>query len=433
MVTEYAPGMTRQAVERLSRQYDEPAWLADARLRAWQIFEMSPMPSRQDEEWRRTNPGGLRLDELVPFAEPSGQIESPLRLDGNVGGLITQMNSVTTDRSLQDHIAEDGVIFTDLQTAACEHPDLVQRYFMTEAVNPEIGKFAALNAAYWSGGTFLYVPRGVEVVLPLRSLYGLTEGGIATFGNTLLVLEDGARATYIEEYVSPEVDRQSLNAGVGEAYVGQGAHLTFITLQDWAGKVWDVSTQRALLGRDSRIDWLVINVGTGTTKTNIETGLQGQGAFAQMLGIIWGARNQHSDYHTVQDHIAPHTTSDLLYKSALTDEAKSVFSGRIRVVQGAMGTDAYQANRNVLLSEKAAAFPSPNLEIEANEVRCTHGATVGKIDQDQLFYLMSRGIPRDMATRIVVEGFFEDVLQREPVASIRDNLRDLIGRKLDES
>jgi Fe-S cluster assembly protein SufD len=151
-----------------------------------------------------------------------------------------------------------------------------------------------------------------------------------------------------------------------------------------------------------------------------------------MLGILWGHGKQHTHYHTVQDHIAPHTTSDLLYKGALTDSARSVFTGTIRVVKGANGTDAYQANRNLLLSDKASSFPSPNLEIEANEVRCTHGATVGQVDEDQLFYLMSRGLPKELATRMIVEGFFEDVLGREPVESIRDNLRNLIERKLDE-
>jgi Fe-S cluster assembly protein SufD len=187
------------------------------------------------------------------------------------------------------------------------------------------------------------------------------------------------------------------------------------------------------MDRDSVLDWLVIGMGDGLTKSNIETALRGAGATTQMLGILWGYARQHTDYHTVQDHMAPHTTSDLLYKSALTDNARSVFSGRIRVVKGAHGTDAYQANRNILLSEHASAYPSPNLEIEANEVRCTHGATVGKVDQDQLFYLMSRGLSREVATRMIVEGFFEDVLQREPVESIRGNLRDLIARKMDLS
>ncbi|MBV9279554.1 MAG: SufD family Fe-S cluster assembly protein, partial [Chloroflexi bacterium] len=164
---------------------------------------------------------------------------------------------------------------------------------------------------------------------------------------------------------------------------------------------------------------------------NIETALEGQGASTQMLGILWGYGKQHTDYHTAQDHVAPHTTSDLLYKAALTDEARSIFSGRIRVEKGAQGTDAYQTNRSLLLSDKCAAFPSPNLEIEANEVRCSHGASVGKVDQDQLFYLMARGIDKDTATRMIVEGFFSDVLQREPVDLIRGNLADLIARKLE--
>ena len=280
---------------------------------------------------------------------------------------------------------------------------------------------------------FLYVPRGIEFEIQVRALYGLTAPGSGLFTHTLVVLEEGARAAYIEEYASEGIDRQTLNAGAVEVFLRQEAHLTYITLQEWMGNVIDISTQRAMMDRDATLDWLVVGMGEGLTKTNIESALRGPGATSQMLGILWGFGHQQTDYHTVQDHIAPHTTSDLLYKSALTDEARSVFSGRIRVDKRAQGTNAYQANRNILLSKKASAFPSPNLEIEANEVRCTHGATVGKVDQDQLFYLMSRGIPLDVATRIVVEGFYEDVLQREPVASIRDNLRELIARKLDVS
>lgn len=433
-VVESVPGMTREAVEQLAASKNEPAWMLDFRLRAWQIFEMLPMPGRTDEEWRRTDLSKLRLADLVPYAPATGaNVESPLRLNGHAGGLLTQENSVNVERSLQAQLAEQGVIFTDLDTAVREHPDLVQRHLMTEAVPVDYNKFTALNAAFWSGGAFLYVPRGVEVALPLRALYGLTTPGAGIFTHTLLVLEPQSRVTYIEEYASQNISPQAFNAGVVEAFVREGAHLTYVTLQDWTGDVFDVSTQRALLDRDSTIDWLVVGTGNAVTKANLETALRGAGASAQMLGILWGYARQHTDYHTVQDHLAPHTTSDLLYKSALTDQARSIFSGRIRVVQGAQGTDAYQANRNILLSDKASAFPSPNLEIEANEVRCTHGATVGKVDADQLFYLMSRGIPRDAATRMVVEGFFEDVLQREPVGSIRDELRELIARKMDQS
>lgn len=426
-------GFTIDAVRQLSASKNEPDWLLERRLHAWQIFEDLPMPTRQDEEWRRTDISKLRLNELTPFAPAGADVQSPLRLNGSNGGLLTQSNSVTVEQSLSDELAQQGVIFTDLDTAVREHPDLVRQYLSTEAIPAEAGKFQALNAALWSGGVFLYVPKGVEFEMPVRALYGLTAPGSSLFTHTLVVLEAQARASYIEEYASEGIDRQTLNAGAVEVFLRQDAHLTYITLQEWMGKVIDISTQRALMDRNSTLDWLVVGMGEGLTKTNIESGLRGPGANAQMLGILWGYGHQQTDYHTVQDHMAPHTTSDLLYKSALTDEAKSVFSGRIRVDKGAQGTDAYQANRNILLSKKASAFPSPNLEIEANEVRCTHGATVGKVDQDQLFYLMSRGLSRDVATRMVVEGFFEDVLQREPVESIRDNLRDLIARKMDLS
>lgn len=432
-VTDLAPGLTRAAVEQLSATKNEPEWLRESRLRAWQIFEMLPMPGRTDEEWRRTDLSKLNLEDLVPFSEASGgAVESPLRVNGTNAGLLTHQNSVTVDRSLQEDLAHQGVIFTDLDSAVREHPDLVKQYLMTEAVVPDYNKFTALNAAFWSGGTFLYVPRGVEATVPLRALYTLTAPHAGLFTHTLVVAEEGSRVAYLEEYASGKITGQALNAGVVEIFLKQSAHLTFVTLQDWTGDVYDISTQRALLDRDSQLDWLVIATGNGITKSNIEAALRGTGSSTQMLGILWGYGNQHTDYHTVQDHIAPHTTSDLLYKSALTDQAKSVFSGTIRVVKGAQGTDAYQANRNILLSPHAAAFPSPNLEIEANEVRCTHGATIGKVDEDQLFYLMARGLSQDQATRMIVEGFFEDVLQREPVGSIRDNLRDLIMRKMDQ-
>ena len=433
VVTENLTEMTRQAVERLSASKGEPEWMLENRLRAWQIFESSPMPTRQDEEWRRTDISKLKLDGLAPFAPASGASpQSPLGLNGNNSGLLVHDNAITLERSLGDDLAGRGVIFSDLDTAVREHPDLVRKYFMTEAVNADYDKFTALNGAFWSGGTFLYVPKGVEIALPLRTLYSLSASGAGLFTHTLVIVEDGARASYLEEYASTGIERQSLNAGVVEVFVGARSHLTFITLQEWMGDVFDISTQRALLDRDSKLDWLVIGVGDGTTKANIEASLRGVGSSAQMLGVLWGYGEQHTDYHTLQDHVGPHTTSDLLYKAALRDESTSIFSGRIRVEHGAHGTDAYQTNRSLLLSEHASAFPSPNLEIEANEVRCSHGASVGRVDQDQLFYLMARGIPQEHATRMIVEGFFTDVLAREPVEAIREELAELIARKMDE-
>ncbi len=431
-VSEIPALLSVEVVERLSSSKNEPQWMLERRLEAWRHFVALPMPTRQDEEWRRTDVSSLNLDSLAPFTAASGAgIESPMQLDGGKGGLLTHDNSVATRVAMSPELEAQGVIFTDLETALREHEGLVRKYFMTDAVPSSYNKFAALNGALWSGGTFLYVPRGANVTLPLRSLYTLSAGGSALFTHTLVVVEPEARVTYVEEYVSPPIESRSLNAGVVEVFVKQDSRVTFVTLQEWQGEMWDLSVQRAMIDRDAQIDWLVVGMSGGLTKTNIEAAMRGSGARAQMLGILWGEGAQHTHYHTVQDHIAPHTTSDLLYKGALTDSAKSIFTGTIRVVKGANGTDAYQANRNLLLSSKASSFPSPNLEIEANEVRCTHGATIGRVDEDQLFYLMSRGLSKDVATRMVVEGFFEDVLEREPADTIRDNLRQMIFRKLE--
>ena len=431
-VSEIPALLSVEVVERLSSSKNEPQWMLERRLEAWRHFVALPMPTRQDEEWRRTDVSSLNLDSLAPFTAASGAgIESPMQLDGGKGGVLTHDNSVATRVAMSPELEAQGVIFTDLETALREHEDLVRQYFMTEAVPATYNKFSALNGALWSGGTFLYVPRGADVTLPLRSLYTLSAGGSALFTHTLVVVEPEANVTYVEEYVSPPIESRSLNAGVVEVFVKQSSRVTFVTLQEWQGEMWDLSVQRAMIDRDAQIDWLVVGMSAGLTKTNIEAAMRGSGARAQMLGILWGEGAQHTHYHTVQDHIAPHTTSDLLYKGALTDSAKSIFTGTIRVVKGANGTDAYQANRNLLLSNKASSFPSPNLEIEANEVRCTHGATIGRVDEDQLFYLMSRGLSKDVATRMVVEGFFEDVLEREPAETIRDNLRQMIFRKME--
>lgn len=428
--------LTEGSVRRLSALKSEPEWMLQRRLEAFETFQSLPMPVHTDEEWRRTDIRRLRLENLRPHA-PSSQepASSPLGLEsgGTYGGQVMQDNSENLGAELTDHLRADGVIFSSLEEAVRSHPELVQRHFMTQAVVPESGKFAALNGAFWSGGIFLYVPANVDVAVPLRALYGVSSPQSAMFAHTIVVLERGARLTYVEENASSELREQTLSSGVVEIFVGQDAKLTLVTLQEYLGQVYDINTQRALLDRDSSLDWLVIGLGDSLTKSNIEVALQGPGAHTQMLGILWGYGHQHTDYHTLQDHQAPNCSSDLLYKGALTDEAVSVFSGRIRVEKGAHRTDSYQANRTVILSDKAAAFPSPNLEIEANDVRCTHGASVGKVDADQLFYLMSRGLSRDLAMKMIVEGFFEEVLQREPAAAIRDNLRELIKRKMEQN
>ena len=425
---------SREEVERRSRSKSEPAWLLEQRLGAWDKFERLPMPSRADEEWRRTDIRGLKL-QSVQLGRDRGapSVESPLSLTSGYGGSLVQSNGFQIEGALEDHIRESGVVLSTLDDAVRSHPDIVRKH-LGAAISAGYGKFAALNGAAWAGGVFVYVPRGVDAAIPLRALYGLSGSDLALCPRTLIVLEDQATLTYVEEYASNTGDSAgaSLSSGVVEIFLGQDSRLTLVTLQEYGSTVYDINAQRALLGRDASLDWLVIGLGAGLTKSNIDVAMQGQGARTQMLGILWGYGGAHTNYQTLQDHQAPNCTSDLLYKGALTDEAVSVFSGKIRVEKGAQRTDSYQANRTVILSDKAATFPSPNLEIEANDVRCTHGASIGKVDAEQLFYLMSRGLSAELATKMIVEGFFEEVLGREPGAAVRDNLRDLIRRKIEE-
>jgi Fe-S cluster assembly protein SufD len=321
-----------------------------------------------------------------------------------------------------------GVLFTDLDSAVREHGDLVQRYLGT-TVPATAGKFPALNAALWSGGTLVYVPRNVDVALPLASLLWQEAPGAALFPRTLIVLERGASLTFISDLRSLDQDVAALHDGVVELHVGDNARLHYVELQRWGRHLWDFTHERALLGRDAQVKWAVGAVGGRLTKAYVQAELAQPGAAARLVGVVYGDGTQHFDHHTLQDHVAPHASSDLLFKTALKERARSVFVGLIHVHKEAQQTDAYLANRNLLLSDTAKADAIPRLEIEANDVRCTHGATVAPVDPEQVFYLETRGLPHDDAERMIVEGFFEPILAEIPAESIRSRMRQAIAEK----
>jgi Fe-S cluster assembly protein SufD len=429
-------GFTREAVEEISGLKNEPEWMRARRLEAFDTYETMPLPARNEEEWRRTDVSRLKLDGYVTFA-PGGHGTAALPADlrptddrSARAGLLVQHNSVGAARELSDDVRAKGVIVTDLDTAVREHADLVQRYFMTEVIPVTYNKFTALHAAFWSGGTFIYVPRNVEVELPVQSVLYADAPGLGIFGHTLIVVEENARLTYVEEYSSPRTGQAGFSSAVSEFFLARGAQLRYVAMQEFSPEVTSFSAQRALAHADSNLNGLVVTVGGLFVKSNVETFLRAPGATAEMLGLYFGNETQFIDHHTLQEHIAPHTTSDLLYKGVLADRARSVFSGMIRVHPGAQKTDAYQQNRNLLLSDDARADSIPNLEIGANDVRCSHGATVAPLDEDEIFYLESRGIARPEATKIIVDGFFEPILLRIPLASIQERLRDFIDRKM---
>jgi Fe-S cluster assembly protein SufD len=334
-----------------------------------------------------------------------------------------------TSVSLNPALAAKGVVFTDYLTAEREHPDLLEKALGT-AVKPSEGNFAALTAALARSGVLLYVPANVEVELPLHSVIWSPGVDLAHFSHILVYVEDGASVTYVHETASPDDDGQALNAAILEGYVGRNAKLTFVELQSLGHHVYNFAHERIRVARDGRIDWIYGALGTRLTKAFSDLDLEGEGSSGRMSGFFFTDKDQHLDLDTQQNHHAPHTTSDLLFKGALKGNSRSVWQGMIYVAPNAQKTDGYQANRNLVLDKSARADSIPGLEILADDVRCTHGATVGKIDPEHMFYLRSRGIPEREAQRLVVEGFFTPVMDRIPFEGVRDRLMAAIQKRL---
>ena len=411
------------------------ATLASYRTQAWEAFKRLSLPKTTEEPWRRTDLRNLPVDS---FVLPNGNLPKdlpgvpedllkPLVADQHGGQIVLTPGGAQID--LDESIAKQGVIFTDLKTAQEKHPEVVAR-ILGDVVKPEEGKFAALAGALSQNGVMLYVPRNVQVEQPLHSiLWG--PGAFAHVSHLLVLVDEGASVTYVHESASPtEMGIDTLHAGIVEIKVGQAANLKFVELQSWGRHVWNFSHERARLGRDANLDWIFGAIGSRLTKNFTELDLAGQGSTGRMSGFYFTDGRQHLDHDTQQNHFAPNTTSDLLFKGALKGKSRSVWQGMIYVAPGAQKTDGYQANRNLILDEQARADSIPGLEIMADDVRCTHGATVGKMEEEPLFYLKSRGIPQEEAERLIVEGFFDPIMQRIPFEGVRERFQTAILQKM---
>jgi Fe-S cluster assembly protein SufD len=411
----------------------------EKRYEGWYHYEELDPPF-----WRRTDVGKLKWEKLIPYAPPQvpvkdldavpPKLQEALGVYGQRAGLIVQRDSAPVYLELAQEAKAQGVIWTDMATAVREYPDLVQRYFMKDAVDIEANKYTALHAAFWSGGTFLYVPPGVDLELPLISVLWQEMPQLAVMPHTLLVAERGSRVTLVSELLSMgcEACPDTYHGGVTELYIGTGANVHFINTQDLGAQVYDFRSQAAVLERDSRLEWLTVTLGGRVSRSSQHTILRQPGAEAVVTGLYLPNGRQHMAFDTLQDHVAANCDSDLLYQGALLGKSRSVYEGTIRAWPGAQKTNAYQSNRNLLLSKQARADSLPQLEIEANDLRCSHGATVSQVDESQVFYLMSRGIPRADAVRLIVEGFFQPSLDRLPgsLEGLRDRLTGAIAAKL---
>jgi len=404
------------------------------RSHALETFKRIPIPTTNDEAWRRTDIHDMPVEIFTLPEEgahpdlpgvPEGLLK-PLVSDQHGGQIVLLPGKATTD--LDDKLKQKGVIFTDLRSAFSNHPGIVEK-ILGETVNAEEGKFAALAAAYAQDGILLYVPKNVVVEEPLHSILWGPGIGLAHISHLLVWIDDGASATFVHESASPTEDGQSFHAGIVEIKVGRRANFKFVELQSWGNNVWNFSHERARVERDGYLDWIFGAVGSHLTKNFSEMDLAGEGASGRMSGFYFTDGSQHLDHDTQQNHLAPHTTSDLLFKGALKGKSRSVWQGMIYVAPGAQKTDGYQANRNLVLSEDARADSIPGLEILADDVRCTHGATVGRLEQEPMFYLESRGIPPKEAERILVEGFFDPIMQRIPFDGVRERFQQAILSK----
>ncbi len=440
MLNTLAPGFSRAAVEELSRGKSEPEWMLQKRLHAWDSYEKTSTPLG-----RRGDLGTLRAFSNFPFEQLTSYSPAQAgdvlptsfeqaRQEGLVderSGTIIQHNSSVVRIELNEDLKQQGVILTDLETAVREHADLVQQHFMTDCIPVDSNKYTALHAAFWSGGIFLYVPKGVEITAPILSQVWLDAPDAAFFSHTLIVADEMSSVRFVTEYSSGvEVGRETLLDDVVEVYAKNASSVEFSNLQELGQNIWNITNKNAVFAKDASVTFVMAELGSKVNITNIGAGLKGSGSAGELVGVFFTDHDQRFAISSLSNHDAVSTNAETLVKGVLTDTSRVEFDGMIRIQPKAQQTASFLSAHALLLSKKSRAELIPGLEIAANEVSASHGATSGQIDEEQLFYLMVRGIARPEAERIIVQGFFEPVLQRIPLENMRARLRRGIVRRM---
>lgn len=424
------PAVNAEAVEALIARFSEPQWLADERRAALRSYLATPHPTNKDEEWRYTQLERFAIDGLELVSGPRSEAVSEriaMRIgDSDAEAAMVLKNGEVVQRS--GSLAEKGVIFTDLRTAVREHEALVREHLYS-VVNATMSKAAALDAALWTSGTFLYVPRNVEVELPLGTFTTADRGGLSA-GRTLIVVDVNAKVTFVDEYTSDPIGERLAHHAATEIVLKDGAKLRYVSLQNWSREVVQQNKIRARIARDARLESLTVSLGGDAARAEVEVDLMGPGSESEMLGLYFADEGQHYNQYTLQHHAADHALSDLLFKGALRDASTAVYSGVIVVDPGAQKTDAYQTNRNLLLDTASEAVSIPQLEIKANDVKCSHGSTTGPVPEDQRFYLMSRGLRPEVAEHVLVTGFLYEVMSRVTLPKVAEYVERVVQAKL---
>jgi Fe-S cluster assembly protein SufD len=410
----------------------EPAWWEQRKAEAWKKFQSMPMPKRSEEDWRFATIDAIRLGKFQPGGK-GASLDAEI-VKRSVAAFPQAGRAVfANDRLLHfeggEELQKKGVIFESLSGALQKHPDLLQKYFMAHPVDLGAQKFAALHAAHASAGVLIHVPKNVELELPLVSFHWLDGDESSVFPHTLIVAGENSKVTVVDFLASTNEEGVGLACGLNDLLVGPGAKVDYVCLQQWGKQVTSFQLNSTRVEKDGEARSLFVNLGAAYARQESRSTMAGSGARSEMLGLSVGSDRQEFDQRTLQCHDVPNTWSDLLYKNALDDRSKSIFKGLIRVAPGAAKTDAYQNNRNLLLNPEAEADSMPGLEILNDDVRCTHGATTGQIDQDQLFYLMARGIDPRTGAQLLAHGFFEEVIARLPEKKIGEAVRSAVAEK----
>ena len=407
-----------------------PKWWLDRKRAAFERFASLPMPSATDETWRFSNRSTLTIDgfNIPKSAASAAKLHSSIGIK-KAAQLVFVNGRLGSREPLAAELATHGVIVDTLQNALNQHGDLVREHLLAQPPKLGSAKFAALHEAFLIDGAFIHVPKGLEVERPIGVFSYADGAGAAVFPHTLVVADNNSKVTVVEYFGSSVEADAHFAVGANDLYASHGAQITYIGKQDWSLSSLSFQLNSTIVRRDARVQSLNLHLGARQARHESLSQLQAPGAFSEMLALTVAHDAQEFDQRTLQIHQAPNTKSDLLYKNALRDRAKTIFSGLIVVDPDAQKTDAYQSNRNLMLSDDCEANSLPGLEIQANDVRCTHGATTSRIDPEQEFYLQSRGIAKEAADELLTFGFFEDVLNRLASDELHEALRALIQSK----
>jgi Fe-S cluster assembly protein SufB len=425
-LTETKRGLTRETVEEISAIKDEPQWMRDFRLRAYDHFLKRPMPS-----WT-TGLHKIDFDKIMYYRKPSereekswedvpDQIKQTFERLGIpeaerkfLAGVGAQYDSEVVYHSVKEELSKLGVVFMGTDQALKEYPDIFKKYFAT-VVPPEDNKFAALNSAVWSGGSFVYVPKGVEVPLPLQAYFRINGENTGQFERTLIVVDEGAKVHYIEGCTAPIYATDSLHVAVVEVVALANSNVRYTTIQNWSNDVYNLVTKRAHAHENSRVEWIDANTGARTTYKYPSIYLRGRGATADIISVAVAGRGQHQDTGAKAIHLAPDTKSRIVSKSVSKDGGRATYRGHLKVAPGATGVVASVRCDALMLDDESRSDTYPYIDIQEDDTTMTHEATVGKISQDQIFYLMSRGLSENEAQNLVVQGFLEVFTKELPM------------------